>query len=205
MKLCTVCQTKKNLFDFHVSRRTKDGYNNLCKTCKSTSDKKYRDANKESLKVSSLKYRTDNKEAISTKKRETYRSATPKEVEERKHKKRERAKNYSEEIKQRKRDYDKQYFSSEAGKKVTALSAKKRRAQQLSSEDGTITYQSLDKLMLIQESKCKYCNTDLDLQPKGCVHLDHVIPLSKGGIHSINNVVWSCAMCNYKKNNKLYI
>ena len=46
---------------------------------------------------------------------------------------------------------------------------------------------------------CYYCNCELDEKK----HLDHYIPLSKGGTHSIDNVVWSCASCNLKKGAKV--
>lgn len=35
------------------------------------------------------------------------------------------------------------------------------------------------------------------------VHLDHIYPISKGGIHSITNVVWSCASCNLRKSDSV--
>ena len=47
-------------------------------------------------------------------------------------------------------------------------------------------------------------DTPLDLKDRN-THLDHYMPLSKGGAHSISNVVWSCAACNLTKNNKLPI
>lgn len=34
-------------------------------------------------------------------------------------------------------------------------------------------------------------------------HCDHLIPLSKGGTDSIDNLVWSCKECNLKKGNKI--
>ena len=203
MKVCNQCKTEKPLSSYNKKSSAKDGHYHTCKPCKASIDKDYRDRNKERLKLNNSLYRKENRSAIAATNRKRYYSCTSEEIEERKRKKREYAKNSSEEVKQRKREYDKAYFASEAGKKVTALSAKKRRAQKLSSEDGTITYQSLEALMTSQDSKCKYCSTDLDLQPKGFVHLDHVIPLSKGGVHSIDNVVWSCAPCNHKKSDKL--
>jgi 5-methylcytosine-specific restriction endonuclease McrA len=47
---------------------------------------------------------------------------------------------------------------------------------------------------------CYYC------QERVCtkdVHFDHIIPLSKGGPHSVENLCVSCSYCNYSKNNKL--
>lgn len=43
---------------------------------------------------------------------------------------------------------------------------------------------------------CAYCDREAKLT------LDHVIPLSKGGTHSKNNVVPACGHCNSSKGNK---
>jgi 5-methylcytosine-specific restriction endonuclease McrA len=45
-------------------------------------------------------------------------------------------------------------------------------------------------------SKCVYCGGKFE-------HIDHYVPLSKGGEHTLDNVRPSCANCNLKKNNKM--
>jgi hypothetical protein len=45
--------------------------------------------------------------------------------------------------------------------------------------------------------KCQYCNQTRRLT------IDHVIPKSKGGGESFNNLVVACSSCNTKKGNKL--
>lgn len=40
---------------------------------------------------------------------------------------------------------------------------------------------------------CAYCGAAGDL------HIEHVVPISKGGTHSIGNIVPSCPRCNYSK------
>jgi len=44
--------------------------------------------------------------------------------------------------------------------------------------------------------RCQYCGSNCDLT------LDHVIPRSRGGDHSWENVVTSCAPCNARKGDK---
>jgi len=44
--------------------------------------------------------------------------------------------------------------------------------------------------------KCQYCEKKISLSD--CT-IDHVIPRSRGGIHSWKNIVLSCAKCNQKK------
>ena len=203
MKECNCCKVTKPFSEFGVKKSTKDGYYGFCRQCKAKKDKEYREANKDKLKDKYIKKYKDNKEEILAKRRKQYNEATPEEVKKRKEAKRIYSQNAPEEVKQRKKEYDKKYFASEAGKITTMKSIHKRRAQKLSSEDGTVTSQALDKLKEEQNHQCKYCKCELDFSAKGQVHLDHVIPLSKGGAHSITNVVWSCAKCNLKKSDKL--
>ena len=74
-----------------------------------------------------------------------------------------------------------------------------RRAKQMSADSGTINIENLNNLLEIQNKRCYYCYISLD----DSKHLDHYIPLSKGGKHCISNVVWSCPKCNLKKNDKI--
>nr|WP_290439438.1 HNH endonuclease [Leptolyngbya sp. 'hensonii'] len=46
---------------------------------------------------------------------------------------------------------------------------------------------------------CQYCGSTKKLT------LDHVIPKSKGGLHSWDNVVTACEPCNLKKGDKLLL
>ena len=47
---------------------------------------------------------------------------------------------------------------------------------------------------------CHWCQQTFD--PEHC-HADHVIPLSRGGEHSLSNLVIACARCNLRKNARL--
>jgi len=46
--------------------------------------------------------------------------------------------------------------------------------------------------------RCQYCGTD-----SGKLTLDHVVPRSRGGESSWENVVTSCAPCNLRKGNRM--
>lgn len=45
---------------------------------------------------------------------------------------------------------------------------------------------------------CAYCGTRADV-----LHMDHVVPLARGGLHQIGNVLPACAPCNLSKNARL--
>lgn len=46
---------------------------------------------------------------------------------------------------------------------------------------------------------CPYCEKSLD---EGALHLDHIHPVSKGGLSIAENLVYVCAECNTKKSHK---
>ena len=57
----------------------------------------------------------------------------------------------------------------------------------------TITKKEFEK---IYSSNCFYCGSSNEIQT------DHIIPISKGGRHSIGNIVASCRKCNQSKGSK---
>ena len=55
---------------------------------------------------------------------------------------------------------------------------------------------SAEVVALVMAYPCAYCGAT-------AVHLDHGIPLSRGGLHDIDNLVPACRMCNLHKHAKL--
>lgn len=49
--------------------------------------------------------------------------------------------------------------------------------------------------------RCCYCNADLTglLSPQFASHVDHIIPLARGGINDVTNLQLLCVPCNTKK------
>lgn len=46
---------------------------------------------------------------------------------------------------------------------------------------------------------CYYCDAEFSADK---LHIDHIIPLSRGGSHTVDNVCTACAFCNLSKNAK---
>jgi 5-methylcytosine-specific restriction protein A len=53
---------------------------------------------------------------------------------------------------------------------------------------------------------CYYCKRRIRLAKSGCTThtddeatIDHIVPLSRGGKNTRENIVWSCYPCNYEK------
>ena len=73
-----------------------------------------------------------------------------------------------------------------------------RRARKLAAE-GSHTDEEWQALKAFYDYKCLCCRKH---EPEIRLTRDHVIPLTKGGTDSIDNVQPLCARCNSKKNNK---
>lgn len=50
------------------------------------------------------------------------------------------------------------------------------------------------------EAVCYYCRV---MWPISEIHFDHVLPLKRGGNHTIENLCVACKTCNLRKNAKL--
>lgn len=72
-------------------------------------------------------------------------------------------------------------------------SAKRR---ELIKSCAVITKAQLRKILKAQGGKCWWCGKDCSSNH----HFDHVIPLSKGGSHTLSNLRVTCVTCNTRKN-----
>jgi 5-methylcytosine-specific restriction endonuclease McrA len=72
-----------------------------------------------------------------------------------------------------------------------------RRAHIKSGEK--ITPADIDAQRGRQANRCWWCGETLGAD----AHIDHVIALSRGGLHSRNNIVLACKPCNLRKNAKM--
>lgn len=62
-----------------------------------------------------------------------------------------------------------------------------------------VTKRDQRRLSARQNGLCYYCR----VRPP--TDLEHIIPVSRGGVHSIGNLVLACGPCNYSKGAKLLI
>lgn len=66
----------------------------------------------------------------------------------------------------------------------------------------TISPQSIDQFVALVKSKkrvrCYYCKK---LSPTSTIHFDHIIAVSRGGHHSVENLCVACPECNVRKSN----
>ena len=77
-----------------------------------------------------------------------------------------------------------------------AESARRRRAVKCNSDVRKVSDGDLRRLVGRFRGLCAYC------QARPWKHFDHVIPLSRGGRHSIGNLLPACQDCNQQKHAK---
>lgn len=228
-KICFTCNKEKDKNQFTKDISKIDGLHSSCKECKNAkaikdrldnleykrardrlygaankkakaiSDAKYRETNKEKLAANKKVYYENNKEKLKESNRKLRLNRTPEQIKADRVNSNKKYLTESNFQKQRRKEYGKEYHKTPSGKLSSLRNAHKRRALKLTQDDGTITSQALEELKELQEHKCYYCKTQLDYSKDKAVHLDHYIPLSEGGLHSITNVVWSCGPCNWSK------
>jgi 5-methylcytosine-specific restriction endonuclease McrA len=73
----------------------------------------------------------------------------------------------------------------------------KRRARELAAE-GSHTKADIAEIKAAQKGKCAYCKQQLG----SLWHVDHIVPLSKGGSNKRSNLQIACRSCNCAKHNK---
>lgn len=63
---------------------------------------------------------------------------------------------------------------------------------------GRLDYGTIPRLMEAQRGLCAYCRCNI----RSAYHVDHVVPLAKGGRHEKGNVQLLCGPCNLRKSDR---
>lgn len=79
-----------------------------------------------------------------------------------------------------------------------AILARTRRARK-KKNGGTHTIEDLRAIFGAQNGKCAYCRVRLTDQNK---HVDHIVPLARGGGNDRTNLQFLCSACNQSKSHK---
>jgi len=89
-------------------------------------------------------------------------------------------------------NYGKERYNRPGGReRGSATYARRRGAEQLQ-----VTEKDWARLVARYGGLCAYC------QERPWSHRDHIIPLARGGRHSIGNLLPACAPCNHSKGSK---
>lgn len=183
MKTCNRCKKEKELIDFSKHKLAKDQLRSYCKQCANEYAKKYYEKNIDKVKNYYKSYRKNNQERLKKAHKEWHKENS------------EKAKNYAKEY----REYNKEKCNNmtknwRKNNKLKFSNLVHKRNEKL-QQNGIFQIIKKD-LVKLQRSNCFYCGSIENLS------LDHIYPISKGGRHSIGNLVMACKSCNSSKNNK---
>lgn len=203
-KQCSKCKEFKPLTPefFQPRISSKDGYRNDCKMCRGAYNREYRLLHHDELAEKDRQEYQENRERILAERRVYY--AANREKIDATHR-RWRLANPD-----KKRQHTKNWCANNP-EKVKARAARwrknnpeklkilrwRRRARAHSAEGANLPFDEKAQLKR-QKGKCYYCQCKL-----GKYHIDHVIPLSRGGSDHPDNKVLACPHCNHTKSAKL--
>jgi 5-methylcytosine-specific restriction endonuclease McrA len=148
----------------------------------------YKQLHIEELQTSNKKYRADNQEKIQTARRiynakNTQKRSTSRRAWYLKHQKEQRA-------------YSRQYIANHPESNRAA--ARRHRALKKGASIVDFTKEQWREVQAMQDHRCYYCQR----RYKGKLTQDHITPLSKGGSHTLHNVIAACHSCNSRKGNR---
>lgn len=203
MKICRVCNLNKPYSDYHKSSSNAGGVSTRCKPCTSEAGKTYRALNKESITAKAKTKRIANPEAYKEVHRR-YREKNADKIRERNKEwaRLDYAKNPRRNIDSAQRWQRKnpdKVREIEAGRcKVKARIRANIRRKSISDAGGKFTAEDVRRIMRMQGSRCIYCKVDCSKT----YHVDHIIPVSKGGSSWPENLQILCPRCNLSKSAK---
>lgn len=184
LKRCTKCGQELPATTEYFSRtnRTRSGLYSWCKRCR----RSYREANKNRISEWGREYRKANKEQI-----RAYYEANRDRLSE-------YDRMYYKANKDRISERRRMYRQTEHGRQVRCAIQHHRRALK-AGNGGSYTTSELEAVKKAAGGRCWLCGKKL----KGKYHVDHFIPLSKGGTNDAGNLRIVCPKCNFSKHDKL--
>lgn len=186
LRICKFCEVE---FDkINMNKR------NVCPKCEHIYNKEYRLKNKERIYLQRKKYRELNRGTIKEKKHLAHLGN--KEYNNLKSKERywnnighnrELSRQYYQEHKDLWRGYaDRRKLE----RRIDAINRNK--LKRTLGQD--LTLDEINEMQKQQDNKCFYCDKRLN-----SYHIEHIIPISKGGEHKSYNIVLACPKCNLSK------
>lgn len=181
-KICTKCKQWYPIEDFRPRKQSRDGYNSLCKHCLNENCRAWRAKNKERVAELNRMFYQENRQ----KRLEYHRSY------------RQKNKDYFKEaMKKFKRDNPS--YHREQNRRWARAHPEKIRLRTLARKarhrgnGGTFTTHEWEFLKRHYNFTCLRCGLQ---EPEIKLTVDHIVPLSKGGRHSVENIQPLCRSCN---------
>jgi len=198
-KRCVKCGDIKDRGAFRKSANRKDGLQAYCKICSTAIDANYRATHKNEISARNADYRASHRDEIAIRDAAYYASHREKIMIYRETRQKERSTYraaYYAANREKQAAYDETYRRSNPDK---TRAKKNRRRARKRGNGGTHTAGDIKRQYDCQRGVCWWCGRDC----KDDYHVDHLIPLAKGGHNNPSNIVISCPTCNLSKSDKL--
>ena len=219
-RTCNTCKQPFPLTSeyWHKNKRDPEGLCRSCKPCAKQRSRKWIEDNRERSRKQKAEYRSKSENRDRARERaEQWRKDNPGRhdsaffkvyYERDKSKRTAQAKAWAEanpeKIKQIKRDYitrnpQRRKESANAyGRSQKGGSARRNRRARVRAAEGTHTAEDIALLYQEQEGRCGYCGITL----YDDYHVDHMIPIVRGGSNGPENLLVTCMLCNSSKCDK---
>jgi len=206
IKICSKCGEEfpaTSEYYYVDNRGRKDEFRARCKACELNIQSTYRLKNKEKISKTNKKSYRKHEETIKAK-HKIYRQGNKEKVREcinrwtiaNKESVKEQAKRYRKNHIERCRETEKIYRKEHAEELKIKSQARKARTLSLPH---TLTTSQWELIKLRFNRKCAYCNKELPLTQ------DHLVPISKGGEYTHNNIIPACGACNSSKRDNIFL
>lgn len=188
-KVCTKCKVWRPVTRYLKRLASLDGYDSICKECRNAASRQWRAENKD--RVAGLNqefYKTNRAERLAYHRR--YRQTN-----------KERIKQLMSKFRRERPDYHRNYMRRWAQENVDKIRAKDnaRRVFKMDRSD-TFTAAEWQALKARYNYTCLRCGRR---EPEIKLTVDHVVPISKGGAGTIDNIQPLCKPCNSAKHDAI--
>lgn len=182
-RTCPRCGETKPANSFHRDPRTKDGLRSWCKVCRKDEHRRYYLTHSEEVKTRTSQHKRDHPEQR-RRIAHAYQQANPA-----------RGCEYSRRWRERHREVylAKLRTYSQAHPEKVREHARTRRLRKLGVRNGGLGPAQWATILAAWRNRCAYCGKKRPLEQ------EHIVPLSKGGPHTVGNVVPACRSCNGRK------
>ena len=178
-KICNNCKGEKSLSTFHNDKGRKDGKAIYCKTCKREKAHQYNSTHKEEIHLKNKIYYQENIEEI-----------------------RQRIAQYRienrDKVLELSRKVSKRHYQN--NKEDYYRRSSERRALKKGATVGYMPNNIKEIHLFMQRDCCAICWEPIEEEyPHPDIHLEHIVPLSRGGEHSLENTQVAHRVCNRRK------
>lgn len=193
LKYCSLCDRWLPLSEFYNDCSRWDGLNNKCKSCVKQKNKKSRELHLEERRAHDRQYHHEHKQEDLERKR-MWRANNQERYKEYN---RQYNHKYYEEHKESIAEQKQQYRQEHP--EIMHACNNNRRARELNAE-GKITKELIEEKLKYYNYCCMYCGEYCGDN----YHIEHILPLSRGGSNLPDNIGIACPHCNTRKGSKTY-